>query len=154
LPEGKVLKPYASFEPWSELVRGAIVYSRLDDPLDTQEDLAKMADTSARALAGLVVGWRELCKWHNVESCTAREAHDWLAEDLEYKAKNPGHVLRFPELLEALDEHCNTHGHKLPDVRQISSMLSSFRGRAHEVEYLEVDDRSNKGQRWMVKKYE
>jgi hypothetical protein len=113
-----------------------------------------MADTSARTLAGLVVEWRALCDWHKVDGCTAREAHDWLAEDLEYKAKNSSHELRFPELLEALQEHCSTHGHKLPDVRQLSGMLSSFRGRAHEIDYLEVDDRSNKGQRWMVKRYE
>jgi len=153
LPEGTALKPYASFEAWSELVRGTIVYCGLPDPIDAQEELAKLADTSANSLRDLVVGWRELCNENRVESCSVREAHDWLAEDLEYKQRNHGHHLRFTALLDALSAQCVTHGRALPDVREIAAVLRSFRGRVVDSEYLETDSRSKQGQRWMVKRH-
>jgi hypothetical protein len=53
------LKNYGSFEEWSALVRGAIVWAGLPDPYETREALADSADTDAQLLKRLVVAWEE-----------------------------------------------------------------------------------------------
>jgi hypothetical protein len=146
------LKPWGSFEEWSELVRGTLVLCGLPDPIEAHEQLAELADTSANFLADLVAGWREMCEEQRVDGCTVREAISWLAEDLEYKSKNPGHRLRFTRLLDAVVELCGVKSNGLPDPQKLGFTLRSFRGRVTSGEYLETDTRSKQGQLWTVKK--
>lgn len=143
---------WGSFEEWSAIVRGAIVHAGLADPIGAAEQLAEMADTSAAAVAGLVAGWRDMLKEQKAEACSARDAIDWLAEDLEYKSRHSGHQLRFKRLLDALGDLCTTNGRPLPDARQLGCTLRSFRGRVVESEYLETLGKGEQGKQWTVKK--
>ncbi|PSM32376.1 hypothetical protein BVG81_000640 [Haliangium sp. UPWRP_2] len=146
------LKPWGSFEEWSEIVRGTIVFAGLDDPIEAHDHLTRIADNSASSLANLISGWRELCTAHDVEGCTVRQALEWLAEDVEYKRTSPGHTIRFNTLRDALVELCNTAGRPLPDAKQLGYALRGFRGRVVGDEYLECSDREEGGRAWSVLK--
>ena len=54
------LKPWGSFEAWSDLVRQAIVWTGLPDPGATRKELTTQADREAAALRQLIAGWQEI----------------------------------------------------------------------------------------------
>jgi len=54
------LSAWGSFEGWSEIIRGAIVWCGLDDPVETRVELASQSDRETVALRQLVAGLREL----------------------------------------------------------------------------------------------
>lgn len=146
-------KSWGSFEGWCAAVRDAIVWAGLPDPILAHEQLAAMADTTATAHEDLVKGWEEMCTaQRSEEGCTIRNALDWLAEDLEYKAKSGG-SLRFSRLLDAIGELAFSSGRALPDVKQLGYCLRTYRGRVVDGLYLETDGRErNGGQKWRVMK--
>lgn len=123
------ISPWGSYSEWSAVVRKTVVWCGLADPYKAHEALTELADTTATGLDGLVQGWKELCELQQVPGCTAREAISWLTEDLEYKARSPGHVLRFETLVEALQQLCHTNGRQLPDARSLGYTLRAYRGR-------------------------
>jgi hypothetical protein len=54
------LKPWGSFEGWSNLIRNAVVWAGLPDPADTRDDFAATAagpDTDLHRM--LLIGWQE-----------------------------------------------------------------------------------------------
>lgn len=147
------LPPWGSFERWSEVVRGAIVWAGLPDPLKAHEQLAQLADTTSTALHDLVQGWRQMCNEQKAVGCTAREAVEWLAEDLELRQKGLISALRFRQLHDALSELCALHGRALPDARQLGYTLRSYRGRVSDGFYLDtVGEERGTGLRWEAKK--
>jgi hypothetical protein len=66
------IRPWGSFEGWSDLIRGAIVWLGSKDPGDTRKALADSADSEAAALRALIAGWEEIdsdgtgCRIHDV----------------------------------------------------------------------------------------
>lgn len=54
------LKPWGSFEGWSDLVRSALVWAGQPDPAETRIELAAQADREATALRQLLAGWSEI----------------------------------------------------------------------------------------------
>lgn len=149
--EPLTLRPWGSFEDWSEVVRTTIVWAGLPDPIEAHEQLAQLADVTSSALKDLVYGWAELCHAKNVQSCSARQAVEWLSEDLEYKGRSAGVSLVFARLHDALGELCITHGRPLPDVKQLGYTLRSYRGRVVDGQYLETNGKvDGGGQQWMV----
>src|SRR5262249_14571675 len=54
------LSPWGSYEGWTALVRGALVWAGQGDPGATRAVLAARADVEADALRGLLLGWREM----------------------------------------------------------------------------------------------
>jgi hypothetical protein len=55
-PQRRKLKPWGSFEGWSALLRGAVVWVMMPDPADTREDLRHGSCPEADALAALYAG--------------------------------------------------------------------------------------------------
>jgi hypothetical protein len=53
----KDLKPFGSFEGWSNVVRQAVVWVGLPDPCLTRTKLAESADTTGDALSQLIAAW-------------------------------------------------------------------------------------------------
>lgn len=51
------IKPWGSFEAWSELVRQAVVWCGADDPGSTRQELAQESDRDARLLRLLIDAW-------------------------------------------------------------------------------------------------
>ena len=54
------VRPWGSFEAWSDLVRQAVVWVGLPDPGATRKELATQADREAAALRQLIAGWEEI----------------------------------------------------------------------------------------------
>lgn len=54
------LKPYGSFEGWSDLVRSAIVWAGLPDPCLTRDRLAQFADSNENILQQLFPVWKAM----------------------------------------------------------------------------------------------
>ena len=151
LTQPLTLRPWGSFEDWSEVVRTTIVWAGLPDPIEAHEQLAQLADVTSTALKDLIDGWGELCRSKNVQACTVRQAVAWLAEDLEHVGKTGGSLF-YTRLHDALGELCFTHGRPLPDVRQLGYTLRSYRGRVVDGSYLETDGKAEGGgQQWTVK---
>lgn len=44
------LRPWGSFESWSRLIRGAVIWVGMDDPMETRKELAATTDTTQAAM--------------------------------------------------------------------------------------------------------
>lgn len=114
------VKPWGSFEGWSELVRNAIVWVGLPDPCETRAEIDEV-DSDARAVVDLIAGWLELPNQWGTIGCTVARALEVLHDDLTGR--------RCPRLRAALGELCpHPHG-QLPTARKVGSALRRFRGR-------------------------
>jgi len=51
------LRPWGSFEAWSDVIRNCLVWLGLPDPGDTRQELATTADSEPIALRKLIDGW-------------------------------------------------------------------------------------------------
>ncbi|MBP6829226.1 MAG: hypothetical protein KA978_00500 [Deltaproteobacteria bacterium] len=121
------LKPWGSFEQWSDLVRGAIVWAGEPDPADTREELRAENDTTGQALVGLVEGWRAVAKRYG-GACTARQALDELARN-ESSANGGNEPLRYEGLRSALGDLIRVLPGKPPTTHQIGVLLRRFRSK-------------------------
>ncbi len=76
------LVAWGSFEEWSGIVRGALVWCGLADPAATREELEAEADESATEHARLVEGWHQLqVAMAREDGMTVKEALDHLHGD-------------------------------------------------------------------------
>lgn len=112
------LSAWGSFEEWSRVVRGALVYAGMDDPAMTRTELEVDADIGRQVASALVEGWYDLqvvCQ--NPHGFTAKQAHDLLLEQ-------PAHPLR--GVLEGL-----TDGRGMPSTLIISRHLREHKNRPY-----------------------
>lgn len=144
------LPPWGSYEKWTEWIRKPLVFFGFDDPYKAHEALEDEADTTATGVSLLVQGWADLCQQQNTDGATAREALDWLSEDLETRARYSGGRLRFEMLHSALQELCPLNGRQLPDPRALGYCLRSYRGRVVDGLALSPVREDKRGQLWGV----
>lgn len=114
---GQNLKPWGSYEDWSDLVRQALVWAGMADPGETREELARSSDREAAALRALIQGLAEI----DTEGTGFTAAK--LLERLE-KSPNDYDVLRG-----AILELCPAPAGKLPSSRSLGNKLRHVRGR-------------------------
>ncbi len=115
---GKPVQPggvWGSFEGWSSVVRGAVVWAGLADPLATRET-AKADDQSGAIVRGLIGGLLEVDE--TGEGLTARE----IAKRL-----NDAEADNFPTLREVVAEVATVRG--VVDAKRLGYQLRKFRGR-------------------------
>jgi len=118
------LKAWGSFEEWSALVRGAIVWAGLADPYETREALAEVADGDTQILRRLVAAWHEdlgVDGYTLSEVCRRFEAADRLA-----RAK--GDAPKHPPLYDVLAELCPPQGSAF-NVAKLGYSFRKFKGR-------------------------
>ncbi len=129
---------WGSFESWHRIIRGAIVWAGLDDPMTTRES-AEAEDASLAILRGLIGGLIEVDE--NGNGMTAREITARLAEDQTGK--------RFPAMREAVAEVAMDRG--AVDSRKLGNALKGHKGRI--ANGFKIDGKSGKGGvvRWSVK---
>lgn len=118
-PASQELKPWGSFEGWSQLVRGALVWAGFPDPAAAREELVDVADSEAQALRQLIAGWLEVDQTRTGVK---------VAYALELLA-DPENKDRYANLREALAELCPTQPGKLPTALQVAKKLKHFQGR-------------------------
>jgi hypothetical protein len=135
------LKPWGSYEAWTDLIRGAIVWAGLSDPGDTREMLAERSDREADAVRGLIAGWREID--HDADGKTTSQALT-LLKDKQNESKYGG-------LREVLADLFDLAMGKLPTAQRLGRTLSKFSGR--NVGGFCLDHRTSHGgaQKWFVR---
>ncbi len=107
---------WGSFETWSALIRGAIVWAGLADPLATRET-AKADDTSGAIVRGLIGGLLEVDE--HGDGLTVREIITALTAQ--------GNEDRFPAMREAVSEVATHRG--AIDQRRLGYALRKYKGR-------------------------
>lgn len=107
---------WGSFDAWSALVRGAIVWAGLADPLATRET-AKADDTSGAIVRGLIGGLLELDE--HGDGLTVREVVS-LLDDTD-------NADRYPAMREAVAEVATFRGQI--DQRRLGYAFRKYRGR-------------------------
>lgn len=114
------LKPWGSFEGWSALVRGAVVWAGLADPGDTRAELDEV-DTDKSVLSDLIAGWEDLPNGAGMHGCTVAQMLDALRDDAEGR--------RYGRLRSALSELCPHPLGQLPTAKKVGYALRHFHGR-------------------------
>jgi hypothetical protein len=118
---GMHLTPWGSYEAWSELVRGAIVFVGQPDPHGARDQLSE-ADAETTAIAALLAGWTELAAGHGDpgHALTSRQA-------LQLLEGAPAD--RYATLRDALADLTRAPAGKLPTPHQLGLVLRRHRGR-------------------------
>ena len=91
------LKPWGSFEQWSNVVREAIVFAGLPDPGETRLQLQSMADRDANAMESIIAGLNEMDS--DGRGLTTSEIVKRLKDDLSANE-------RISEMRAAVEELC------------------------------------------------
>lgn len=111
------LKPWGSFEGWSDLVRQALVWAGQPDPGATRQELARASDREAQALRALILGWPEIDP--DGTGLAATKIIDRLAQEEN----------KYDTVRAAVLELCPAPFGKLPSTRSLGNKLRSLRGR-------------------------
>jgi hypothetical protein len=115
------LRPWGSYESWSDLVRATVVWLGLPDPAVAAEGLQSRSDVEQLASANLVRGLDELLAPRGGRATASEILHDLEAAKREE---------RLPELFEAIEElFPRLRPGELPSTAQLGSKLRGLRGR-------------------------
>ncbi|HYT92225.1 MAG TPA: DUF3854 domain-containing protein [Gemmataceae bacterium] len=118
-PASPELKPWGSFEGWSDLVRGALVWAGQPDPGNARMSAVEGADCDGEALRGLLDAWRELDS--EGTGLTVLQALNLLRDE--------DNKTRFTTTREVLADVFDLTPGKLPSSGQLGYKLRSFCGR-------------------------
>lgn len=105
------LRHWGSFESWSDLVRGAVVFAGLPDPGESRSMLAERSDTQANALRALIH------HWPNIEPGRKELT---AAEILQHAEQSP--------LREIIIEFCDCPVSELPSPTSFGKKMARFVG--------------------------
>ncbi len=129
------LRPFGSFEEWSELIRGALVWAGLPDPLEAREEFLAISDTGSDALRQLIAALQ------GYEHSTRGFVVSSLIADL-YSSTPPNDIASVA-LRAAIEEFCGCAAGKKPSARQFGNKLKSVRRRPCGGWYLDIDTNRN-----------
>ncbi|HQU42550.1 MAG TPA: toprim domain-containing protein [Pirellulales bacterium] len=138
----QAIKPWGSFEGWSDLIRGAIVWAGYPDPGETRQALADSADTEATALRALIAGWEEI----DTDGTGCRVA------DVLESLKDKSNEHRFSTLRGALADTFGSKPGDLPSSKQVSGKFHRMRRRLIGGKCLDRRLDSSKTAHWFVSK--
>jgi hypothetical protein len=114
------LKPWGSFEGWSDLVRHCLVWIEMEDPGATREELRRSSDQDSQILPRLVEGLAQSA----ADGCTTAKILGLIKVD-------GNQVLR-----DAVHELCGSTPDKPPDVRKLGNKLRQYRERIVRGRYI------------------
>jgi hypothetical protein len=135
-PESRNLPAWGSYEEWSAIVRGAIVWAGLPDPYETRRDLVTQSDAGKATLIKLLDGLSEIDPNHEGVTLSA------MVRRLEADSDRHG----------ALREALSELGYKPNcDLRGLGRRLAGYRGRVVKGRALDRKDaKSGEGVLWAV----
>lgn len=137
MPEQNI-PAWGSFEPWSRIVRGAIVWAGLPDPAETREELEVESDVKRHEATEIVEGWDELLNvMRSPDGMTTREALEALKGGVEA-----------PKLRAALEEMSGSS--RLPTAHTIGRHFREIRDRNFAGKMLKCEPNDKTGHRWYV----
>jgi len=132
---------FGSFENWSAVIRGSIVWCGLADPLKTRES-AKADDTSGAILRGLIGGLIEVDQ--TGDGMTVREIVNAL--------NDPANTNRFPSMREAVSEVATVRGSV--DQKKLGYSFRKYRGRIANGYRLMSGDSHGGVKKWKIQPVE
>jgi hypothetical protein len=139
------LKAWGSFEEWSALIRGAVVWAGLPDPFEAREGLAVAADSDSQLLRRLISAWEaEL----GVEPYSIREVCRAFETETE-GARMTKSVPKHGPLYDVFVEIRPPIGGSF-DARNIGNAFRKFKGRVVDGKRLECNQDRNGIAKWTV----
>lgn len=121
---------WGSFEEWSKLVPGALVWAGATSPLVARATADPALDDEKRALVALVDGLRRLCpvELAGARPLTAKAVLDALypERDLHDGPKPPD---GFDDLRDVIEQETRTQPGRKPEARRLGKWLQRSRGR-------------------------
>lgn len=137
-PDMKIPK-WGSFEAWSKMVRGAIVWAGMPDPAITRAELESNSDGGREAATAFVEGWWALQQEvGSKDGMTAAEAVNHLRNGADAT-----------QLRMALDEMTGGVG-KLPNAHTIGRHLREYRDRTYGGKAIKCIPNPKLGHKWFV----
>lgn len=144
------LSSWGTFEGWSNIVRGAIVWAGLPDPYLAAAVHDQVSDGGLEALTAFLRGWEVLCIEQKAEGLTCNEATTALREHLEYAKAGAGRHNPHEELVNALRELTGHKSGGLPDPGALGYVLRRARNRVVGGLRLETKPGPQNYTRWYV----
>jgi hypothetical protein len=135
------IRPWGSFESWSDLVRAAVIWCGLPDPGNTRDEMRRVADPDLQAISALLAGIRHLDP--TSQGLTTAD----IVSGSQYYGTNQA----LECLWEALVFLCSVRGDR-PSTVSLGKRLHNLRGRVVNglrLEQLECRDHKI-GTRWIV----
>ena len=140
------LKPWGSFDAWSDLVRSAITWTGVDDPGETRIELNATADTEGNALRRLIQGWDTLDEDGNGLTVAA------VVDTIEWHLKQDNALPQvYATIRDAITELVPSRGNQFPSTRSIGMRLKKFKHRVVSGKFLDVRS-DHDGNYWLVRK--
>lgn len=136
------IPPWGSFESWSRIVRGAIVWTGLEDPGATREELEVESDVNRHVALDIIEGWSEFLRIvRSEDGITIREA---------LQALNAG--TDAPRLRAALEDMSGSS--RLPSTHKISRYFREIKDRNFAGKMLRNNPDPQNSHRWFVEQVE
>jgi hypothetical protein len=147
------LKPFGSFEGWSDLVRQAVVWVGLPDPCLTRTKLVESADTTADTLAQLIDAWEDYAKcWPDYHAGTIPGMTIANILGHLYRGCQPSDAASVA-MRAAIEGLIGCPPGRVPTARQFGFKLRSFKRRVIGNRYLDIDAAANdrSGATWQLR---
>ncbi|MBK6533996.1 MAG: hypothetical protein IPF99_31805 [Deltaproteobacteria bacterium] len=135
------LPRWPGFERWSQVVRGAVVWSGLPDPISSFTAEPALTSATDATVADLVVGWSELMP-EFPGGCSTRQALDAL---------NRAPPEAYPRLRRAVAVFASGPLNERSTADRIGRCLTRYRDEQHEGWALVLAGSGNQGNRWAVR---
>lgn len=123
------LTPYGSFQPWSDLVRSAVVWLGEADPCEGRQDLAAQTDESYERLASLLTTW-EACYPLKTDRTSSAKTLKQVKQEIALYAANKDQVPNaWDDLHVALAAFDKRYDGKSLNAHLIGNALRTIEGR-------------------------
>jgi len=122
------LPAWGSFEGWSRVVRGALVWAGAPDPWLTRSS-TKALDPATASLRGFLRGLQQMLIIAQRPEISTVQMMELLARDATAQRSSSQYQPKYEELREVLVERFGGNADRLPDARVVGGWLSKNRER-------------------------
>lgn len=135
------LRPWGSFERWSELVRGCLVWAEFPDPLDAHDALVAEADQDAEAVGALLAAVEAFASETGKPVFTVADLLDALSRNAGAYCEPLRDALALAELWKP---------GAAPDPHAVGRLFRQYTGRVIGGRKLAKLKKGNRGIRWAI----
>ena len=151
------LTPYGSFQPWSDLVRNAVVWLGEADPCEGRQDLAAQTDEAYEQLATLLTAW-EACYAGQVAGTPKDMTINQVKQDIALYTAGKGTAEKdavptsWDDLREALIPFDRRYDGKSLDTNRVGNALRTIEGRVIDGKRLRRHGEYRHNALWRIEK--